>query len=136
MTQLFTGYVGAMLAQHAQDPAGHWRSKDCAIYLVTALTLRGGTAARGATVTNQLVNINDFLAQQVLPELQGADVNALPILKADALKFLTLFRWGALTPGVPWQPLAYWMMVDVNAVGLEEGISIVSTNTARSVELV
>ena len=29
---------------------------------------------------------------QVLPELKAADVNAQPILKADALKFVTTFR--------------------------------------------
>lgn len=34
-------------------------------------------------------------ANQVLPELQDADVDARPILKADALKFVTVFRWGA-----------------------------------------
>jgi len=28
----------------------------------------------------------------VLPELQDADVDARPILKADALKFVTVFR--------------------------------------------
>jgi exportin-2 (importin alpha re-exporter) len=28
----------------------------------------------------------------VLPELQAADVNSQPILKADALKFVTTFR--------------------------------------------
>lgn len=47
---------------------------------------------QGATATNELVNVGDFFASQVLPELQATDVNALPVLKADALKFLTTFR--------------------------------------------
>lgn len=34
----------------------------------------------------------DFFAQQIAPELQSAAVNESPILKADALKFVTTFR--------------------------------------------
>lgn len=57
VTELFTGYVGAMLQEHARSPAANWKAKDCAIYLVTALTVRGKTAAAGATTTNTLVNL-------------------------------------------------------------------------------
>lgn len=39
VTQLFTGYVGAMLRDFAANPAGAWKSKDCAIYLVVALAV-------------------------------------------------------------------------------------------------
>ena len=63
MTELFTGYVGAMLAEAARSPQQNWRAKDCAIYLVTALTVRGKTAAAGATTTNTLVNLQDFFKQ-------------------------------------------------------------------------
>lgn len=63
MTELFSGYVGAMLAEAAQAASGGWKAKDCAIYLVTALTVRGKTAAQGATTTNTLVNLQDFFAQ-------------------------------------------------------------------------
>lgn len=71
VTELFTGYVGALLAEHAQNPAANWKAKDCAIYLVVALTVRGRTAAQGATTTNQLVNIGDFYTQQVCALLLG-----------------------------------------------------------------
>jgi exportin-2 (importin alpha re-exporter) len=81
-----------MLAEYAGSPAAHWRAKDCAIYLVTALAVRGKTAAAGATTTNALVNLQDFFAQQIGPELAAAAVNEQPILKADALKFVTTFR--------------------------------------------
>ena len=57
VTELFSGYVGAMLAEHAHAPAANWKAKDCALYLVTALTVRGKTAAAGATTTNTLVNL-------------------------------------------------------------------------------
>lgn len=62
---MFTGYVNTLLVEFAKDPANNWRAKDCAIYLVVALTVRGKTSAAGATTTNQLVNIGDFFASQV-----------------------------------------------------------------------
>ena len=92
VTELFSGYVGAMLAEYAASPAAHWKSKDCAVYLVTALTVRGKTAAAGATATNTLVHLLDFFGQHIAPELQSPAVNERPVLKADALKFLTTFR--------------------------------------------
>ena len=33
----------AMLAEYAASPAANWKSKDCAIYIVLALTIRGKT---------------------------------------------------------------------------------------------
>lgn len=48
VTELFSGYVGAMLAEYAAAPATAWKAKDCAVYLVTALAVRGKTAAAGA----------------------------------------------------------------------------------------
>ena len=46
----------------------------------------------GATSTNQLVDVGQFFVQHILPELQSPNVSERPILKADALKFLTTFR--------------------------------------------
>lgn len=45
MTQLFTGYVGAMLQEYAASPAAAWKSKDCAVYLVVALAVRCKTCS-------------------------------------------------------------------------------------------
>lgn len=64
-TALFTEYVAAMLASYAANPTANWKAKDCAMYLVTALTVKGSTQAAGVTATNQLVNIGDFFTQQV-----------------------------------------------------------------------
>ena len=55
-------------------------------------TVRGRTAAAGATDTNQLVSLPDFYARHIAPELAAPDVNDRAIIKADALKFLTTFR--------------------------------------------
>lgn len=92
VTQLFIGYVTSMLQQYGQNPDQNWRAKDCAVYLVLALTVRGKTAAQGATTTNQLVNVLDFFNQHILPELQSPQMDQRPVIKADALKYLTLFR--------------------------------------------
>lgn len=81
-----------MLQQYAQNPEQNWKAKDCAIYLVVALTVKGKTAAQGATTTNELVGIPDFFNQHIMPELQSANLDERPVLKADALKFLTTFR--------------------------------------------
>lgn len=92
VTQLFTGYISGMLQQYTQNPEQNWKAKDCAIYLVMALTVRGKTAAQGATTTNQLVNVMDFFNQHILSELQSQRPDEQRVLKADALKYLTLFR--------------------------------------------
>ena len=84
VTNLFSGYVGGMLGEHAANPAQNWKAKDCALYLVTALTVRGRTAAQGATTTNQLVNISDFFNQQVCLEAP------CPYLQQHALSWLSM----------------------------------------------
>jgi len=64
VTELFTGYVKQLIAE-ASSGAQNWKSKDAAMYLVTALAARGRTEAQGATSTNQLFNVGDFFQSQV-----------------------------------------------------------------------
>lgn len=64
------GYVSGLLAEYAAAPSKAWRSKDCALYLVLAVAVKGRTGERGATTTNKLVNVEEFLAAQV--QGQGA----------------------------------------------------------------
>ena len=54
-----------MLTEAGRDMVAGWKAKDCAVYLVSALAVRGRTAAQGATAVNALVSIPDFYAQQV-----------------------------------------------------------------------
>ena len=91
VTQICSAYIGAMLQQYATNPAQNWVAKDVAIYLVTALAIRGSTQKEGTTNVNELVPVLEFFANQIIPELQ-TDVPAAQILKADALKFVTTFR--------------------------------------------
>jgi exportin-2 (importin alpha re-exporter) len=47
----------------------------------------------GVSVSTDLINFEQFILTMIMPELQSEDVNAQPLLKADALKFLTTFRY-------------------------------------------
>lgn len=81
-----------MLAKYAENPQQNWRSKDSAMYLVTSLVSRGATQKHGVTQTSQLVSVPQFCQQHVLTELERPDVNDLPVLKADAIKYIMTFR--------------------------------------------
>ncbi|XP_026728372.1 exportin-2 [Trichoplusia ni] len=92
MMNIFGQYVQLMLAKYAESGAAAWRGKDAAMYLVTSLASRGSTQAAGVTRASPLVDLAQFAAAHVLPELQRPDVNELPVLKADALKYIMTFR--------------------------------------------
>jgi exportin-2 (importin alpha re-exporter) len=67
--------------------AQHWSMKDCALHMVMALAVKGKTAAAGATSVNELVNVERFFEEHVVPELSTSDVNERPVLKADGLRW-------------------------------------------------
>lgn len=90
--EVFSQYIRAMLQNYAKDPSSHWKSKDAAIYLVTSMAVKGQTAKHGITQTSELVNITDFFREFILPDLESLNVNEFPVLKADALKYLMIFR--------------------------------------------
>lgn len=85
-------YLQVMLSKYVENPKTNWRNKDTALYLVISLVSRGSTQKHGVTQTSQLVNISQFCQQQILPELERPDVNELPVLKADAIKYIMTFR--------------------------------------------
>ncbi|KAJ6646819.1 Exportin-2 [Pseudolycoriella hygida] len=90
--EIFSQYLQVLLGKYAENPVQNWRTKDTAIYLVTSLASRGGTQKLGVTQTSELVPLPQFCQQQIVPELERADVNELPVIKADALKFIMTFR--------------------------------------------
>ncbi|KAL0861429.1 hypothetical protein ABMA27_008973 [Loxostege sticticalis] len=92
MMNMFGQYVQLMLAKYDESGAAAWRGKDTAMYLVTSLASRGSTQASGVTRASPLVDLAQFAATHALPELQRPNVDELPVLKADALKFLMTFR--------------------------------------------
>lgn len=92
IVELFSQYLGMLLQRFKGDPKTNWRSKDTAIYLVTTLASKGATQKHGVTQASQLVPLPQFCQTEIIPELERADVNEMPVLKADALKFLMTFR--------------------------------------------
>lgn len=90
--EIFSQYLQVLMAKYAENPAQNWRTKDTAIFLVTSLASRGATQKLGVTQTSELVPIPQFCQQQIIPELERTNVNELPVIKADALKFVLTFR--------------------------------------------
>ncbi|KAK9056120.1 hypothetical protein SSX86_027208 [Deinandra increscens subsp. villosa] len=89
ITQRVSSQINNCLALFSENPAANWKYKDCAIYLVVSLATK---KAGGASVSTDLVDVESFFRSVIVPELQGQDVNAFPMLKAGALKFFTMFR--------------------------------------------
>jgi exportin-2 (importin alpha re-exporter) len=70
-----------------------WLAKDAAIYLITAMAVRGtNTSSREASELNPTVPVGDFYAAHILPEITNAAPKSHAILKADAIRFVATFR--------------------------------------------
>ena len=93
ITAVVGQYIQQMMALYASNPVQNWRSKDAAVYLVVSMTVKGSTARDGATQASELVNIPEFYASFIYTDLQNdRGINTLPVLRADALKFIVTFR--------------------------------------------
>ena len=92
VTEIFSAYIMTMLQQYSQDPGKNWKAKDSALYLITAVAARSKTSKHGITKTSDLVNVVDIFASQCLPELQKSNLSEQPVLRADSIRYLTIFR--------------------------------------------
>ena len=96
VTTLCGGYINTLLGTYAANPSENWKDKDAALTLFLALGAKGKTRSQGATSVNELVPIGDFFQTQIAPVLDcngGQAINGpAPVLKADAIKFATVFR--------------------------------------------
>ncbi|XP_053200432.1 exportin-2-like [Panonychus citri] len=92
ITSVFSQYIQAMLTNFTVDPQQNWKNKDVAIYLVTALSVKGATSQSGVTQTSSLVNIVEFYSTVIKPDLERENLNYIPVLRADALKYIMTFR--------------------------------------------
>lgn len=90
--EIFSLYVGTMLQQYQADSEKNWKAKDAAIFLVTSLASKKQTAKHGTTQASELVNLQSFFTANILPELEIKNVDDHPVLKADAIKYLIVFR--------------------------------------------
>uniref|UniRef100_A0A2P2JD21 Uncharacterized protein MANES_01G245400 n=1 Tax=Rhizophora mucronata TaxID=61149 RepID=A0A2P2JD21_RHIMU len=89
VTDMISVQIQSLLSSFSTNPTANWKDKDCAIYLVVSLATK---KAGGTSVSTDLVDVQNFFATVILPELQSQDVNGFPMLKAGALKFFTVFR--------------------------------------------
>ncbi|XP_047053663.1 exportin-2-like [Lolium rigidum] len=85
---LVSAQVQQMLAAYAADRASNWKEKDAAIYLVIALMQKPGATGGGTPV----VDMESFFTSVIVPELQAADWQSEPMLKATVLRFLKEFK--------------------------------------------
>ncbi|KAG7283270.1 LOW QUALITY PROTEIN: hypothetical protein CRUP_005012 [Coryphaenoides rupestris] len=92
VTAIFSGYVSSMLAEYAKNPGMNWKHKDAAIYLVTSLASKAQTQKHGITQANELVNLTEFFVNHIITDLKSPNVNEFPVLKADAIKYVMIFR--------------------------------------------
>ena len=93
VTEIFSQYVTQYLASYEADRVKNWKAKDTALFLITSLSAKTLTAQVGATQTNEYIPILPVFAAHVLPDLQLPIESALhPIIKVDAIKYLTVFR--------------------------------------------
>ncbi|KAJ9171521.1 hypothetical protein P3X46_014879 [Hevea brasiliensis] len=114
VTELVAVQIQNLLTSYAANAAANWKDKDCAIYLVVSLASK---KAGGTSVSTDLVDVENFFAQVILPELRSQDVNGFPMLKAGALKFFTVFR--SLIP----KPVAVQLFPDlVRFLGAESNV--------------
>ncbi|CAM8884566.1 unnamed protein product [Rhodiola kirilowii] len=89
ITHAVSLHLQNLLSSFAANPSVSWRDKECALYLIVSLASK---KAGGTLASTDLVDVQSFSVSVVLPELQALDVNAVSMLKASALKFLTVFR--------------------------------------------
>lgn len=59
---------------------------------MTSLASKAQTQKHGITQANELVNLTEFFVNHILPDLKSANVNEFPVLKADGIKYIMIFR--------------------------------------------
>ncbi|CAG7854816.1 Importin alpha re-exporter AltName: Full=Chromosome segregation protein CSE1 [Serendipita indica DSM 11827] len=90
-TEIVSSWVNLGLQQYTKDPGENWKSKDSAIFLISAVAARGVTTQQGITSVNPLVDVVDFFSKFIAQDLQSATA-AHPVLQVDAIRFLYTFR--------------------------------------------
>ncbi|KAK4536549.1 hypothetical protein CDCA_CDCA09G2574 [Cyanidium caldarium] len=129
--QLFAKHVEHLLSLYAADPRRHWKDKDVAVYVVSALSWKSGTKAAGATATSSLIDIEEFFTAHIEPELRAAantvQAPTHPILAADAVKFVMTFRSQL---AVPLLTAAALLLIQL----LQAPSTVIHTYAARGLE--
>ncbi|KAG2159252.1 CAS/CSE protein [Suillus bovinus] len=91
-TEIVGSWITSGLQQYNSNPAQNWKSKDSAIYLLTAVATEASTTQHGVTSTNALVDVVKFFSEHVYQDLQAPAGSIHEILYVDAIRFLLTFR--------------------------------------------
>jgi len=83
--------ISVLLQEYSASPTANWRSKHIAIFLVSIISLKTSTRKLDTGKTTQSINLVDFLAQHIAPELHYPAPSS-PLLTATAIKFVATFR--------------------------------------------
>jgi len=75
-----------------------WKAKDAALHLVLAVSVISSSSLGGAITLNPNINILEIFSSHILPEINDNNVNARPIVKADCIKMICVFRSHLQTP--------------------------------------
>ncbi len=92
MTKILFSAVGQSLSEYYTNPTHNWRSKLLATQLFSAIGARGFTEAFGVTRVNPLLNLSEFFSTNVLTDLQSSNEGLHPLIKLEAIKFVTQYR--------------------------------------------
>lgn len=90
VTNVFLAHIEKFFALYQSDPSSNWRYKDLCVFLFTALAINAHVTSSGVSSINSLLNVVDFFAQQIAPDLTKDVPNI--ILRVDAIKYVYIFR--------------------------------------------
>ena len=90
LTTVFGSWTEQLIKEYQANPAANWRQMDTAIFIMGALAAQIQIQGRGVRRLAEGVDLNGFICQMILPQLQLS--NQFYVLQADALKFLVDFR--------------------------------------------
>lgn len=92
-SELCTTYVHELLRPYNENPAANWKYKDAAVHLILSVSILTTSVAQGAQELNPNVNMLELFNAHILPELvDTSSINNRPIVKADVIKLVCLFR--------------------------------------------
>ncbi|KAG8951757.1 importin-alpha export receptor [Tulasnella sp. 408] len=93
VTRIIEQYIGIALQEYSANPSENWKSKDTAIYLLTAIATQASTSHQGVTTTNALIDVAKFFSENVAQDLDIERPDVHPILRVDAIRFIYTFRY-------------------------------------------
>lgn len=91
MTEICGRYMRALLTEYLTSPVQNWHAKATVLYILSSITAYI-CAQKEFTDCPELNFLPAFYEAQIFPELCELDVNSVPVLKIEAIKFVMEFR--------------------------------------------